>query len=277
MKRATKILVPIDFSTGSESALGFAMQLANKTEADLHILHVPTIDRLDMANAITTAFEIDELFVQSKSRMRRIIQKVTKSVNDSLDENLVIESSVEIGRAGATICEVAKKNHIDYVVLGTQGERRAQNKYLGSVASKVLRDLPCSVIAIPENPAFLKNVVVGYTADISNTDLSEVRRKMKFLIPFQPTIKCVHLDEKQSKSETENTEFSASIAEADSDLAITVSTAAIKRKVKDMRDFIKSENINMLVLHKTRHSLFSKSFAQKFARHTDVPVLVLMS
>lgn len=276
MKQTLKVLVPVDFSACSETALGFAIQLANKTEAELHILNVLNIDSMNIGNSYAAMLDFDELFWRSRSRMKKFIQKVSDGVRSSIDAPPVIKTIIEIGRRpGATICDVAKRNQIHYMVLGTKGEKKVGTKQLGSVTSTVLKNVPCTVLAIPENSDFVKNGTIGYVADVSRIDLSEISRAIKFFSSLQPSIKCVHLNERQAIEKVETQELISSFDE--SELDVSLYALELKPEVKDVSGFIEKENISILAVRKPKRSLFLKSFAQKFARYTDVPLLVLNS
>ncbi len=279
MKRVIKILVPIDFSACSENALVFAMQLADKIKANLLLLNVPYFDSSNMENPISTSLAVKEQIGQSRKRIVKTIQKVTENVRSSLDKAPSIQTNIEMGKVEATICDVAARRQVDYIVMGTQGENSTLDKYLGSVASNVLKNAPCPVIVIPEKTEFAKKVIIGYATDFSDADPFEIWRAMKLFKPFEPKIKCVHFNEKQGYNEDKIKELEFYFAETAPELNVEFYSLPVKDKVKDMNDFIEQHNINMLVMYKSKRtffeSIFHKSYTQKMAKYTNIPLLVL--
>ncbi len=278
MKRATKILVPIDFSECSENALAFAMQLADKIKANLILLNVPHFDSGAMENYAFVVDEVESRTEESKILTNKFMQKVAETVRTSLDEVPSIQIDSQIGNIEATICDVAFRNQVDYIVMGTQGENSVLDKYLGSVASTVLKNAPCPVMVIPENTELAKKLILGYATDFSDADPFEVWKAMKLFKPFQPTIKCVHFDEQQDDNEGKIKELERYFAETSPELNIELYSLPVKDKVKDMNDFIEEHNINMMVMYKPKRSffetIFHKSYTQKMARHSNIPLLV---
>lgn len=279
MKSVINILVPIDFSVCSENAFVYAIQLADKIKANILLLHVPILDSVGMSNPLSMPFIIEEGMNQAKIRMDESIEKASKSLQSSLDEKPSIQTHTEIGKVEATICDVAARNQISYIVMGTQGKNSTLNKYLGSVASNVLKNAPCPVLVIPENTEFPHKMELGYATDFSDTDPYEIWRTAKLFQAFQPNIKCVHFSEKPVQGVDEIKELETYLAETAPDLNIAFYNLPLKDKVKDMNGFVEKHDINMLVMCKPKRtffeSIFHKSYTQKMTLHTHIPLLVL--
>lgn len=279
MKKVTKILVPLDFSACSENALAFAMQLADKIKADLLLLNVPSFDGGNMENPISASLGVEEKIRQSRKQILESIRKATDDVGASLDEVPSIQTDIEMGNVEAIICDVAKRNETDYIVMGTQGENSTSDKYLGSVASNVLKNSPCPVIVVPGNAEFSKKMVVGYATEFSDADPFEIWRAMKLFKPFQPEFKCVHFNEKQVYNRDKIRELELYFTETAPEINVEFYSLPVKDKVKDINDFIEEHNINMLVMYKPKRtffeSIFHSSYTQKMGKHTNVPLLVL--
>ena len=278
MERIAKILVPVDFSDCSENALVYAMQLAYKIKANILALHVTPPAMSDMGSPGSASVVVKEQISQSRKRLNLFVQKATKSIRLTLDETPSIQTDIEMGRVEATICDEAARSQVDYIVMGTQGENSTLDKYLGSVASNVLKNAPCQVIVIPENTEFEKQLVIGYATDFSDADPFEIWRVMKLFKPFQPKIKCVHFNERQVDNEDKMKELEVYFAETAPEFNVELYSLPVKDKIKDMNDFIEEHTINMFVIYRTKRSFFDsivhKSYTQKMARHTNIPLLV---
>lgn len=278
MERVIKILVPIDFSSCSENALLYAMQLANKIKAHIWVLHVPSFDTSNMSNPISASVEVEKQISRSRKRLIQSVQKVTKSTLLSLNETPPIQTNIAMGKIEATISDEAVKNQVDYIVMGTQGENSTIDKYLGSVASNVLKSAPCSVMIIPEKSEFSKKLNIGYAVDLLDAETFEIWKEVKLFKPFQPEIKCIYFNDQQINIEDKVKELEIHFAQTAPELNVKFYSLPVKDKVKDMNDFIVEHDINMLVMYKPKRSffdsIFHSSYTQKMASHTNIPLLV---
>lgn len=278
MEKVTKILVPIDFSECSENALAVAMQFADKIKANLILMNVLYIESSSMENFAFVVDEVENKTEESRKRIIKSIQKVSETDRESLDEESSILIDIQVGNVEATICDAALRNQVDYIVMGTQGENSVLDKYLGSVASNVLKNAPCPVMVIPENTKLEEKLVLGYATDFSDADPFEIWKAIKLFKPFQPTIKCVHFNEQQDNNEDKIEELVRYFEETSPELNVELYSLPVKDKVENMNDFIEDYNINTLVMYKPKRSffesIFHKSYTQKMARHSSVPLLV---
>lgn len=278
MKKTSNFLVPIDFSSCSENALVYAMQLAHRIGANILVLNVPPSDVSDMGNPVSASVIVEEQLGSSRIHLAKTVKKATEIVGETLDEIPSIQTHIEMGRVENTICDVAARNQVDYIMMGTQGENSTLDKYLGSVSSNVLKTAPCPVMVIPDKTVFEKNLVVGYATDFSDAHPFEIWKAMKLFQPFKPNIKCVHFNEKHDDNAGKVQELELYFAETAPGLNIELYSLPVKDKVKDMNNFIEEHTINMLVMYKPKRSFFEsvfhESYTQKMARHIHIPLLV---
>lgn len=279
MSNATKILAPIDFSACSKNALGFAIKLAGKINATIEVLNVPSYDTGISENPTFVASAIENVIKESEKHTKAFIQKVTESVHASLEENPRIETKIEIGKVSSKICDIAARNQIDYIVMGTQGANSNLDNYFGSNTSNVLKSSPCPVFVIPEQATFPNEIILGYASDFMDADPFGIWKTVKLLDPFQPEIKYVHFDENKDFHLNKIKELESYFSETTPDLKISFHNLPVKGNVSDMNDFIKESNINMLAMYKPNRSFFESlfhiSFTKKMALHIEIPILVL--
>lgn len=143
MTTPTQILVPVDFSPGSEHALAYATELAKRLDATVHVVHaigIPTLGAPELGLAFTAA-TIDKLVADSKAALDRI----TASHRNSARVGKVL---VRTGDARDMILQVAEELGADLVVMGTHGRRGLSRALLGSVAETVVRTSPIPVLTI---------------------------------------------------------------------------------------------------------------------------------
>jgi universal stress protein A len=139
----TKILVPVDFSTGAEQALQLATSLARDHQGELVLLHVEEPPMVygsgDMYYGIAEPNR-DELLTMLKQ----------VAIDDS---RMVVQRHLVVGLPAAAIVEFAANNAIDYIVMPTHGRTGFRRLLMGSVAEEVVRKAPCPVVTVSPKAA----------------------------------------------------------------------------------------------------------------------------
>ena len=143
-----KILVPVDISDASVSALEEAVSLAGRLGAEVIAVYVFWIDG--------TVYEIppglvDELIGRSRTELSRIVE-AESGLGDkpgSKEPAVKITSEVLHGISPShTIREFAEKNSIDLMVVRTHGRKGVSRLLYGSETEKIIQESPCSVLAV---------------------------------------------------------------------------------------------------------------------------------
>jgi nucleotide-binding universal stress UspA family protein len=143
MNLPKNILVPVDFSEGSEHALDYAVSLASKLDAKIHLLHVITIPALGVPEigAPMTAAVMDGLISDCQKGLENLAQPRRKLAP-------IGEVQLRTGDARDMILNVADETSADLIVMGTHGRRGVKRVLLGSVAETVVRTARCPVLTI---------------------------------------------------------------------------------------------------------------------------------
>lgn len=126
-----RILVPVDLSTCSRAALGFACSLGVSLGARLEVLFV-----LDSAATIPDVRA-------GKQDLQRFIATVDT-------QHVELRECVDVGDVRERILAAAESGNFDAIVLGTHGRSDRDPSRVGSVAETVVRMAGCPVITIRE-------------------------------------------------------------------------------------------------------------------------------
>ncbi len=141
-----KILCPVDFSDLSLNALQFAVDLAAKFQAELHLLHV-----FEGYDAISLNPEL------AMSPMPEWLPKLRLLCHEKLAELPSPELAarcpaiVRADREGPAIHEIltyAAHEKIDLIVLATHGRTGLKHLLMGSVSENVVRSATCPVLTV---------------------------------------------------------------------------------------------------------------------------------
>lgn len=146
--RIRTILAPTDFSETADEAAHMASWLAEKCEADLHLLHaVPAGLEPVMREIPIPEEEVDGF-------RARLFSEAHREFDDMLHRNGLGEKvdqkhrHVVTGPPHGVIEAVAKQHHADLVVMGTQARSGLSGILMGNTAESVLANLTCSILAI---------------------------------------------------------------------------------------------------------------------------------
>jgi nucleotide-binding universal stress UspA family protein len=140
------ILVPTDFSTYAEHALQEALAIATRDKAQVLLLHVLPFLMFTWADEWSLArpqFE-DQIQRDAEQQLQTIVAHQT----------VPIETLVLWGDPATTICSVAKTRPCELIVMSTHGRTGLPHVFIGSVAERVVRYAPCTVLvmrAFPEH------------------------------------------------------------------------------------------------------------------------------
>ncbi|MBL8613562.1 MAG: universal stress protein [Myxococcales bacterium] len=137
------LLVPVDFSDTSESALNYAIDLARTLGAKVTVLHAYEIPVVGLPEGamVLTADVAGRIMTASQAALDAEIAK-------HKDDGVAIEAVLKSGDPRDVVVETAKELGCDLIVIGTHGRRGIARALLGSVAESVLRTAPVPVLAI---------------------------------------------------------------------------------------------------------------------------------
>ena len=139
----TKILCPVDFSSGSREALRLAAELTRDSAAQLVLAHVWEPTRWSTGEVQIAPGVIQDMVDAEEAELAR-----WKAEAQKLGAKEVAVQFLT-GVAWDEIVALAKNDpRIDLVVMGTHGRTGLKHVLLGSVAEKVVRYAPCPVLVV---------------------------------------------------------------------------------------------------------------------------------
>lgn len=145
--QAIQVLITTDLSKNSLVAVREGKRLAQAVGAGVTLFHVfdpgPAVPPLAPLGAGGLNAVISH----------EIESAVLKTLAEIAEEQLggVAEVQFEARQglsAAATICDYAKQNAMNYIVVSTHGRTGLKHMLVGSVAEKVVRHAPCSVLVV---------------------------------------------------------------------------------------------------------------------------------
>ena len=140
-----QILIAVDLSESSELVIKKGIELAIKMEASVILSSVVPmyVDYLQSQMSMVPS-PWDEIYTAQKEAAI----KELKLVQDKFP-NIPIEIYVEVGNAKDVVIEKAKKEKVDYIVVGTHGRTGFSHVVMGSTAEYIVRHATMPVMVVP--------------------------------------------------------------------------------------------------------------------------------
>ena len=138
------VLVPVDGSNFAEHALPYALGIARRTGASLHLalVHVPT-EILSPSYPLADAMESRdaELREHDTAYMEALVERLRPS-------GVELHPVLLRGRVGTALSEYVEENGMDLVVMTTHGRGGLQRAWLGSTADSLIRHCMIPILLV---------------------------------------------------------------------------------------------------------------------------------
>ncbi|MDX1530737.1 MAG: universal stress protein [Rhodothermales bacterium] len=183
-----RILVARDFSACSERALHTALDLAERTGAEVHLLYAEVLHSDPFSERQEQATPVEEL--------RRRVRQDGGGQPVGAEREVEIRTAVVRDIAAApAIVRYAEEHGVDLIVMGTHGRRGVRRLLLGSVAEEVLAAAPCAVLTVREgdDPGAVEAVLVP--VDFSEPSRRAIRRGQEMAALYGAALHLVHVFE----------------------------------------------------------------------------------
>lgn len=184
-----KILVAVDFSEASTTALACAARLAHDCRAELCVLHVE-----DPLLSAAAAEQGIHLASETREELGRLIERLAEV------RALSPQSFVVTGHPVEVILDLSHREGIDLVVAASHGMSGVARAFFGSVTEGLLRRTDRSTLVVPAEwklPAPRPNgpgigpIVVG--VDFSSSSIAAAGSACRLAELFSTSVELVHV------------------------------------------------------------------------------------
>jgi nucleotide-binding universal stress UspA family protein len=152
----TKILLATDGSSEAELATQTAVDLAQKTGSELHVIHVLDVAQIAMVDAVATdsMMGLEEPDPILEERLERLSEQRGKEVLDTEVERArsagvtVAQAHLKMGGVTREIVHLAEDLGAGLIVMGNRGRGGIRRALMGSVSDSVVRHAHCPVLVV---------------------------------------------------------------------------------------------------------------------------------
>jgi nucleotide-binding universal stress UspA family protein len=156
------ILAAVDFSEPSMDALGYALSLAEETDAHLTVLHVTGIPR-ELARWAAEDPEgkryVEQWRTYALARLRLVVPTASRMYCH-------VKERVETGEPYRAILRVAAEEQAGLIVIGRHAQSLVERTFVGSTAQHVVRQAACPVLTV----RYVRQQVEHAGHDMSTTE-----------------------------------------------------------------------------------------------------------
>lgn len=135
-----RVCFPTDGSDGSLVALGHALDVAERYDADLHAVYVVTSNYTEAGP--THAAVLDDLEERGEAALETVADRAEAA-------GVEVATELRHGEPHLEIRAYADEAGIDVVVMATRGRTGIERYLLGSVTEKVVRTADVPVLTVP--------------------------------------------------------------------------------------------------------------------------------
>ncbi len=166
-----RILVPVDFSEPSKTAVNYGLSLALQFNAKLMLAHI-----VPSSTTLAYTFPV-ESFSFEKEQADNAKSMLPTLVPEAYRAQVDLETIVKVGEVRSELLGIVSDSKIDLVVMGTHGRNAFDRFLLGSLTERMLRKLPVPVLTVSHldpakalhsvGPVPLRHVL--YATDLSDS------------------------------------------------------------------------------------------------------------
>ncbi len=276
-----KILIPTDFSKNALNAIKYGVELFKYERCEVYMLHAYS-DEVYNSKDILTRAKFDALKLQVFNNSKEELQKLKEEIHSfSPNPKHTIIARSEFETLVDAVNDLADKENIDVIIMGTRGKTDDKKLTFGSNTLQVIKYVKCPVLAVPYT--FKKS---SLSRILFPTDylLPFKRREIKLLSTlassFVARIIFLHVSkfEQLSYRQLDNKAFLESCIENNKTEFVTVMGEDLPTTINN---YIKSNGVDMLVMINARHSylenLLFTSTIDKIGLELELPFLVLQN
>ncbi len=277
-----KILVPTDLSAIAERGLSLAIEIAERSEAEISLVN---FTRHPFGKTFTAMGEVRskidqegelynlQLLRANKEKLDALVQKYIRSGVDI--ETAIVDEEFKDG-----IDEYLDKEGIDLVVMGTSGEENASEAFTGNHTEQVIRISKCPVVSVRDGFQIRDfNKIVLAVNVIKNTEhLNEALNTLADLAAcFDAHIYLVHVRDKAADYSDINLEnFFTKLAEDAKLRNYSVTIYNAQEQAEGVIEFARQVNAGLIAVIKNSTDgifrIFSSHFSDRLVKEVGRPV-----
>lgn len=256
-----KILYATDCSLHSGLALRYAFRLSSVMKAKLHVLHV-----YELAPFVTATVRRHSKFELSYADEQLLVlkeycERQLEHEYGPKDLELVVEENLSITNQ---ILETSKNIEADLVIVGMKDYYSLRSYFSENIAKKLLHKINLPLLLLPPEVYYHGLATLLYATDFEQTDVTAIKRLVKFAEPYGALIKVVHIPRnKETDFDEKMNILERKVKEISDYPEIVFCTKKSEDVETGLNSCIEEELPEMLVMLEREHGLWNDRFFKK--------------
>lgn len=277
-----KILIPVDFSEDSLTAIRYGCQLISQNERkqEVDLIHVFTHHSNSYVNRQAYPIEDPQVKISEKD-MERLLTNLHNEY-----PGIKFNSIFKEGNLFEEISKVTAAFNYDAVVMGTKGSSGLEAIFLGSNTYDVILNTKTPVLGVPQNTKGLKKDRVGLLCNFKEGEIEVLQQAIK-LIGNDFELVLIYVNKDDRRISDIDAQFKNWIEEIINRTGVQNISYTIKPQVLYNRaaenvshaisNVLIDEQIDFLLITRSRKSIFRKlieeNIVRKMAYNMTIPTL----
>ena len=278
-KLFNNILVPVDFSKDSKVTFEKAIELANKYDCNIHLLHVITISPVNtLTPAKKNEFELYN-FINKQEQFAFKLESLKNKFKDQLNKERSIYTHQLKGFWDECIIDFVLQNKIDVVMIG-QGLNKGKT-FIN--VNKIAEEINIPVITIPGNRRLVKLISIV----IPVTDFLPVKKLMYGIYVAQndnATIRLLGVEDQNDQEQTKRVRHylqkSFQLIRDNCKVPVEIATTSGRNISEAINHYAFKNPMDLIIVNPVKQARLSRSFVSslgKVFQNISVPPMLTIS
>lgn len=276
-----RILVPTDFSLTAEKAYRFALDIATKSSGTVVLYHTDVPIESIFVGTEKTRKDYNE---QSQANALKKLQRLKNKLAGEFPE---VSVSTVVGRTPLVdnILGFAEHQHIDLIVMGTQGASGLKKTIVGSVAARVMEESDIPILLIPEKYELEDPKKFVFASNFQHSDKQALQFVDALAKIYEGEITVLHFQSEnnsEKENERERKDFDAhsiTLQKVFPESNLRFRLEKIPSVIETLEKLEEKIHFDIMVMVQRKKTFltkfFTRSFTQNMAYITTKPLLIV--
>lgn len=270
-KEYQTIIVPVDFSDYSKSAIAYAMSTLGAQAKCIRLVYINRPELKPEAPAIIV-YQIESIKEELLSDMVNIAEAWKQELKLTID----IQHDIIDGLPGEVILNLSEMNDTDMIIMGTKGKGRLVKSLVGSVSTKVARNADCPVILVPAGSNNFSMSHLLYCSEEIETDIGAIKEVMKLSRANDTKLTVLHIENGEYYNENIIKHALQKIIPQNKLKIVSLTGSSSTSAINEYSD---AANVDLIITSTKPRTklgnLFHRSFSFEMAVKTEKPLLII--
>ena len=267
------IIVPTDFSTTSNNAVNYAVDLGREINCSILLFHAYQVP-VSMTDVPIVIISVEDLQKNAETKMA----EEKKSLEQTAGGAIKIYAETKLGDTVDELENLCNRIKPFAVIMGTKGATGLERVFFGSTTLRTIKHLSWPVIVVPPDKKYSTIKKIGFACDFREVVNTTPTRFIKdFVKQFDAELHVLNVDYKNSHFKPETPEESVLLHTMLEDLNPKYDFIEDENIEAGIEKFAEKNNLDLVITipkkHKLLEGLFRKSHTKDLVFHSHLPIM----